>query len=175
MTGALNSGIIDFELVGDANEVTRMLVYLEAILSPPAMGAFLSLNVGPYLHDRARDRFMKEGDDVSGQWSPLATSTVEIRKRQGFGAGPINRRTGELESYIVDNPAAVTVNTQGATLQFPGKTSTKKSLVQKMETAQTGRANPLTKARPVLGMNGNDLAYVITTLAYFVQKGGGVV
>jgi hypothetical protein len=168
------AGLIDIELIGDTHQVDMMLAYLDRLLSPAGMGAFLGLNVGPYLQSRARDRFQQEGDDVSGPWAPLASSTVEIRQRQGqSGAGPINRRTGELEAYVTEGQFRIVAHSLGATLTYPGNTPGRQSILQKMETAQTGRVFPPTVPRPVLGMNERDLMYIVTTLAFFIERGGG--
>jgi hypothetical protein len=172
MTGPV--AFLDIELISDTAGVTAMLAYLDRVLSPGGMGAFLGLNIGPYLQSRARDRFQSEGDDVTGPWAPLASSTEEVRARQQVGpAHPINRRTGELERYITDGQFRVVAHSLGATLTFPGTTPARQSIRQKMEVAQQGRISPPTVARPVLGMNERDLAYVVATLAFFIERGGG--
>lgn len=170
----MTAGLIEIELVGDTTQVDMMLAYLDRILSPAGMGGFLGLNVGPYLQSRARDRFQSEGDDVTGPWAPLAPDTVEIRQRMGqMGDHPINRRTGELEDYVTQGQFRTVVHSLGATLTYPGNTPSRQSIRQKMETAQQGRISPPTVPRPVLGMNERDLMYVVTTLAFFIERGGG--
>jgi hypothetical protein len=165
---------LDFQIVGDRNGVQAMLARLDATLSPMGLSFFLKGTIGPWLRKRAADRFTSEGDDVTGKWAPLQPATQEIRARGDWpiGAGsPINKRTGELENYIIGSDSLVVPHTLGATLTFPGRKTTKRSVVQKMETAQKGRANPRTVPRPVLGMNERDLAYVVTMLAFHVKGG----
>ena len=167
-------GLIDIDLIGDLNSANLMLEYLERILSSTGMMAFLHLNVGPYIQSRTRDRFMSEGDDATGPWLPLSQSTVERRERMGLGGpGPINVRTGELEQWITQSQFMTSPHALGATLKYPGKDTGRKSLREKMATAQKGRVYPSTPPRPVLVLDERDLMYVVTTLAFFIQMGGG--
>lgn len=166
------TAFIDIEMVGDSAQVQRMLSYLNGLFSPPGMSAFLAATVGPYLESRARDRFMSEGDDVSGVWAPLESSTEEVRARYQVGAsGPINRRTGELEDYITGQGWGLTAHALGATLQFPKNPPRSQAVREKMTAAQTGRTSPPTVPRPVLGVNERDLAFVVTSLAFLIEKG----
>lgn len=172
------TAFLDIDIIGTTAQADRMLDYLYGILSPVSMGAFLGLNIGPYLQSRARDRFQQEGDDVSGEWHPLSQVTQEIRARAQYGPShPINQRTGELVDYITKSQFSVVASDVGAILTYPPKrtTSRRKSLRAKMTAAQRGKIKPRTPARPVLGMNETDLAFVITTLAFYIQKGGGKV
>jgi hypothetical protein len=162
-------GFIDIQIVGDSAGVQAMLTRLESKLMPPNIGAFLHVTVDPYLQKRASARFANEGDDVVGAWAPLQAATEGIRSSQGYGAAhPINRRTGILENYIVNAGGDVNVNPAGATLTFPGAPASGE-LADKVQTAQIGRANPDTVARPVLGLNDNDLLAVLTATALYIQ------
>lgn len=166
---------MDIEIVGDRNGVQAMLMRLETSTSPVGLAAFLHGAVGPMVLRRATQRFENEGDDVSGKWAPLANSTVEIREKSGFGAEhPINKRTGELEAYITGSGWNVTAAPAMATLRFPGKQTSKRSVREKMKTAQQGRSRPSTVPRPVLGLNEQDLLSVMTMLAFYIKSGGVV-
>lgn len=170
------TAFLDFQIVGDRNGVQAMLARLDSALSPVGLMFFLTGTVGPWVRHRAQERFQTEGDDVSGKWAPLAPATQEIRSRGEWPVGaasPINKRTGELENYITGSDALVVGHTLGATLTYPGTKTTRKSVLEKVKTAQQGRSNPRTPARPVLGLNERDLAYVVTMLAFHV-KGGRV-
>lgn len=164
-----NSGI-DVQIIGDSSGVQAMLNHLDTALNPVAIAGFLGATVDPYLRSRMKDRFAGEGDDVVGKWIPLAQTTQDIRQQQGYGAAhPINRRTGDLENYIVGSPNAISIHGLGATLTMPGNRPTGE-LKKKVETAQRGKANrPVTPPRPVLGMNEKDLAFVLTALAFHVK------
>jgi len=144
--------------------VQKSLTDLAVLLSPVGMTAFLGGQVGPYLARRAGERFQSEGDDVTGPWAPLKPATVQIRESQGYpGDHPINRRTGELEEWVVQGGWDAYPQGIGATLRFPGKTP-QGELRSKVETAQKGKGYPSTVARPVLGINERDMLFVIAAL-----------
>lgn len=167
------TAFIDFDIVGNERGVQAMLERLDSALSPVGLAAFLNLGVGPWVKQRAADRFASEGDDVSGKWAPLQESTIEIREHAGFeGAHPINKRTGELEAYITEGQIGITAGPGFASMRYPDNPPATKSLKQKVETAQRGRSNPNTVARPILGLNERDLAQVVTMLAFHVQGTG---
>lgn len=163
-------GFIDVEIIGDQRGVDHMLERLNVALSPVGLEAFLLSFVEPWLQGRAQERFQNEGDDVVGQWAPLKPATVMMRQEWGYGgAHPINRRTGDLEQYIVDSPARITQVGSGVVLTTPGNKATGE-LADKVTTAQVGRDYPNTVPRPVLGMNETDLAGVLGGLAQFIQE-----
>ncbi|SRR6266540_3903787 len=166
------TGFIEFDIVGNERGVQEMLNTIDSALSPVGLAAFLYGNVGTYVKKRASDRFMEQGDDVTGTWAPLAEATQEIRERAGYGATePINKRTGQLEEYITQGQMWVTTGPGYGMLQYP-KNTPDQALREKMSTAQRGRESPKTVARPVLGLNEQDLAVVLTMLAFHIQFEG---
>lgn len=175
-TSTKPGGFIDFEIVGDRHGVQQMLEVVDTALSPIGLAAFLYGVVGPWVQERAQERFTSEGDDVSGKWAPLKDVTVKIRESAPLnmedGSHPINKRTGELEEYITQGGVDVVSAPGAAVLKFPGKEVKTKSLREKLKTAQQGRTSPSTVARPVLGLNERDLAYTVTMLAFHVQGEG---
>lgn len=167
------TGFLDFEIVGNERGVQNMLEQLDSALSPVGLAAFLHGSVEPWIQQRAANRFANEGDDVSGKWAPLAEATIEIREHAGFGGShPINKRTGELEEYITQGSFDIQALPTMATLKYPKDPPKSGHLREKVKTAQKGKASPSTVARPVLGMNERDLTHVLTTLAFFIQRGG---
>lgn len=151
------------------------MLKVESNLNPAAIVGFLTGAVVPYLQKRGKARFEGEGDDVVGKWLPLTTGTQNIRESLGFpGAHPINRRTGELEEYIVGSSGMPTVMPGfGAGLEWPG-TPPGGELAAKVATAQGGASaaeNALndTPARPVLGINEQDMGAVIVMLTLFLM------
>jgi hypothetical protein len=54
-----------------------------------------------------------------------------------------------------------------AELEFPGSVPTGK-LHDKVKTAQEGSSSPLTPARPVVGVNEADLAFVLGAMATYL-------
>lgn len=156
-----------------SDPVEQVLMKLDTAISPTGLMGFLAGAAVPWVRERAQSRFASEGDDVSGKWRPLAPATQEIRSRGEWPVGatsPINVRTTELERYITQSNAAVWEHTLGATMKYPGTTPTRRSIVEKMRTAQKGRANPRTPARPVLGLNEKDLSAITGFLVIHVNE-----
>lgn len=136
---------------------------LIVLTSPNGMMSFLHTVIGPYLSKRAGERFASEGDDVTGPWAPLKEATIRIRETEGFAAGPINRRTGELENWVVQGGWNAYPTGFGASMRYPGREPSGE-LRRKVETAQKGRVYPSTEPRPVLGVNEADLLFTLTAL-----------
>lgn len=153
----------------DSRDSDRALERLIALLSPVGAAAFLGTTIGPYLSKRAKERFAGEGDDVVGEWAPLKPITIEMRHSQGFEGGPINRRTGELENWVVDGGWEAYPVGFGASMRYPKKAPSGE-LRKKVETAQKGRKSPNTVARPVLGVNERDLLFLQTSLTFAVNE-----
>lgn len=154
----------------ETGEIGRLLAGLGYGTSSAGTAAFLATTVAPYLRGRAERRFENEGDDVVGKWQELSAATQEWRENGGFVPDhPINRRTGELEEYIVGAPVGVFMTPGGASLTYPKDPPTNRGLQRKMETAQKGRGYPRTPARPVIGMNEADLAFMTTGLTLYLQ------
>ena len=164
-------------ITGDDAGVQRMLHTLDTALNPIAIAAFLKGSVAPYLQTRAKRRFELEGDDVTGAWQPLAPATEEIRSSSGYPAAhPINRRSGELEDYIVNGDGSSVPTALGGTLVYPEFTPLG-DLGSKLRVAQQGGSQPGyrdTPARPVLGVNEVDLSFVLLALSYHIKGQGGL-
>lgn len=159
-------GLLDIEV--DDESVERMLENTANALDTVGMYAFLYGTVGPWLRRRAEDRFAAEGDDVTGHWKPLEAYTQRVRAASGYGAEhPINKRTGELESYITSGGWDVFATPVLSTLVFPGNAPTPRQ-AEKVSTAQIGKNYPSTPARPVLGMNEVDLVFVMGALGVYI-------
>jgi hypothetical protein len=160
---------VDIEITGDDRPVNALLNRVLYTISPIGLEVFMDEMVEPWIKTRARDRFMDEGDDVSGAWAPLKPSTVLMRSQMGYGGdGPINKRTGELERYITDSDAKLTELGSGINFVYPGNKASGE-LADKVITAQVGKAFPNTVPRPVLGLNETDLEYVLTSISHFIQ------
>lgn len=163
-----SSGSVRIVVDVDSENVEQMLARTSLAVSSVGMFTFLSGVVGPWLKERAEDRFAAEGDDVSGKWAPLESYTQQVRSSGGYGAEhPINRRTGELENFITGGGWDVVSVAGFSQLTFPGNAPSAREAM-KVATAQIGAAHPSTPARPVLGVNGVDLAFVLAALATHV-------
>lgn len=153
----------------NSRSVDRSLDNLIMLMSPQGATAFLSTVIGPYLAKRGKARFDSEGDDVTGPWAPLKPATILMRQQSGFGSGPINRRTGELENWVIGDNGFSYPTGFGASMRFPGKKPSGE-LKKKVETAQKGRKSPSTVARPVIGVNENDLLFLMASMEFAVEK-----
>lgn len=143
---------------------------LAEILTPDGLALWLGSEVGEYLKKRAEARFASEGDDVTGPWAPLQDATVQIRLGQNFGgAHPINRRTGQLEDWVVNSGWRAYPTSMGGSLAYPDNTPTG-ILLEKVQTAQKGSDNPRTPPRPVLGVNENDMLYVLSMFGTYIAE-----
>lgn len=161
---------IDVEFIGPDEQVGIMLDRLAYVTSPVVLNQFLNTKIDPYLRMRMESRFQQEGDDVTGPWAPLSPVTEQFRTQFGFGAAhPINIRTGDLHDYIVGTPGMNVYDATGATLVLPGRPPEGKVLKKKLKTAQQG--DDRTPARPVLGMNLQDLTVVMGSLHAHITSG----
>lgn len=169
----LRVGAVDYEFLVENTTVEAMLFRLDTALNPVAIASFLGATVDPWLRGRAKARFTSEGDDVVGGWLPLAAATNEIRKNLGYAPEhPINVRSGALERYIVDSTHDIQVEpASSATLTMPGSSPDAKTAA-KVYGAQYGTNRA--PARPVLGMNDKDTAFVLTELSGFFAKTMGM-
>lgn len=164
----MSSSSVSLKITGNSNDLEAMLIRVTDALDVVGMYAFLNASVGPWLRQRAQARFANEGDDVVGQWAPLQSYTIALRQSMGYGGDhPINKRTGELENYIVNGGWDVMSTSVGSQLTYPGN-SPNVSEALKVATAQMGATYPSTQARPVLGLNEADLAFVLAALATHV-------
>jgi hypothetical protein len=154
-------------------DVERMLDRLNMAVSPVALAGFMQATVGPYLQQRAKARFRSEGDDASGKWAELSTTTHSFRINAGYAPDhPINRRTGRLENYITETQVGVQATASGgAQVTFP-KNPPRGATAEKLRTAQHGRHHPRTVPRPVLAINETDMGFMITALHQYIQNAG---
>lgn len=166
-------GILDVMIFAEHKSVKYQMNKIMKAISPTGIAGFLGGPVHQNLQRRASRRFKAEGgSEVGGSWAPLRPSTMEIRQNMGFPpSGPINRRTGRLEEYITGTPPNISVGPWGGGLLFPGGRMDRE-ILEKVGTAQAGKSDPSTPARPVLGMNHEDMAQTLTALGYWIYSGG---
>lgn len=164
------SFVITFEL--EKQYLDMLVMELGQRLDGVALSAWLSKVVSPYIRARIAVRFAGEGDDVSGSWNPLTVATQQIRMNQGFGPGPINRRYGQLYEFLMNSPGISVAAGFGAELNHPGPVGDWRTKV-KLQTAQSGKANPRTPARPVIGLNNNDYLFISSELTAYLIEGFG--
>jgi len=158
------------EFSTDFHDTDLALERLVLLLAPQGMASFLQLEIGPYLRERAKQRFRDEGDDVTGDWAPLQEATINIRESQNIpGEHPINRRHGGLENWVVDGGWNAYPAGFGGALRYPAHEPSGKTR-EKAITAQSGSVSPASVPRPVLGVNEKDLIFVATALAFSIHE-----
>lgn len=164
------SSSASIQITVDESDVERLLRNVGDALDTVGIYAFLHSSVGPWLRERAENRFANEGDDVVGNWEPLSPATNLMRADQGFPPEhPINHRTGELERYITRSGWDIMTSPTLSVLKFPGGPPPGGELANKVRTAQAGSFNPATVPRPVLGLNEADLAFTLAAMATFIS------
>jgi hypothetical protein len=165
----------------DANHTMLMFIRMGVAVSPQMTRVFMGRHVYPYLADRARRRFRSEGDDASGRWAALAFNTGRIRRSKGFPAWhPINKRTGELESFATGSYRISGM--ENLTLTMPGNRGNARQQ-SKLRVAQKGghvksdrgarRMGPSrpAPARPVLAVGFRDSSELTLALLRWIQQG----
>lgn len=162
----------------DTSEVDESLRKVGFAVSHTGLGAFHFSKVRPFLQQRIDARFAGEGDDAVGKWRQLAFNTGLIRRSQGFPAWhPINRRTGQLQSVIRNSYRITRMDTATLTIpdRVPRLVNEKLSVAQKGGSRKAGRYGPNrpAPARPVLGLSAADSAFIVPSLARWIESGGG--
>lgn len=171
------SRTLDVQFIGDDKGVQELLNRMQVGFSTTAMAAFLGTTIGPWLQQRAKDRFRNEGDDVSGKWKTLESSTQEIRRQGNWMVGPahpINVRTHEMENYVTGSAGDAIPVGPVAQLTFPDRRrGASPELQKKMRTAQKGakqKGFKNTPPRPVIGLGVQDLTFTIAALNLYADR-----
>lgn len=161
--------MLNIQMQLESETLLGLLTRLETAHSPEALTIFMQASIGPYLRQRARNRFANEGDDASGPWAPLADTTRVFRESMGYAPDhPINVRTHALEQYITGAQVGVSpTSTEGAILTFPENPPTGET-ERKLKTAQYGKYAPKTVPRPVIAVNEVDVAFATTALQDYI-------
>lgn len=156
---AIRSGV-GVSLEDDSVEV--MLADLALATSPESYALFLREDVQRYFTDEADHRFAQEGAR-SGVWAPLSRLTQYQRALQGYSPEhPINKRTGDLETYVTKTEG--TVATAGFETSWTWPPATDPLTTEKFAVAQGGRKGGRTPARPVIEADSTDLEAVLLLL-----------
>lgn len=173
------SRTVSIDFIGDDKGVQQLLRRMEVGFSTLGMAAFLGTTVGPWLQQRAKDRFQNQGDDVVGHWKTLELSTQDIRRNGPWNVGPahpINVRTHEMENYVTGSAGDAIPVGPIAQLTFPDRNrGGSKELQKKMKTAQKGakqKGFKNTPARPVIGLGVQDLTFTMAMLHLYADRVG---
>lgn len=155
----------------DASQAQKALTRLEYNLSNQSLERLLHDDFAVWLQHRAEGRFGTEGDEVVGKWQPLQLATLLIRARQGFPTAPINVRTGQMKAFLTGSFGDVNPRAGGILLEWPSSRNYGTGLLEKLQTAQFGRDDPPTVARPVAGVGELDSIYMVGELTAHLMSG----
>lgn len=163
--------LLDAEVVGDRFSSMAMVRALFAKLEPAPMSGWLIGFAMPVAKQGSMQTFASESDPKGDPWAALAPSTIEDRINQGYGAGPIQQRTGELHSYFAEAEAAITATTIGVSMQWPGNAPSGDRLPYKVGSAQAGNRRTGAPPRPILGLTLQDGAVITERLFLYLMSG----
>lgn len=156
----------------DTLDVDRMIERVMLSLSGPNLERFLFDQGHEHFERRIVNRFAVEGDSASGWWPELSDATMEIK--EALGAEPYsNVRTSDM-FHTVTEEADFWFADNYAEMILPGKAA-HGLVAEKIRTAQEGKAtNPIsnfgpTPPRPILAVDEQDLAQVMTDLTTFIM------
>ena len=167
LTPATNSNV---SVTVDERESKALLDAIEQTLMGHNLYQYLRDHMQPYVRLRTAHRFRAEGDDASGPWAPLMAATQQIREHAGFPPmHPINRRTGELENFLLRGVIDQSWTPDSAIMRYPGTPPTH-ALREKLKTAQQGRARPRTVPRPVVKANAADMSYFTNNFLFWFGR-----
>lgn len=113
---------------------------------------------------KAIDMFNSETDPQGEAWKPLAEATKQIRVSLGYPPGPINERSGRLRDYLVTAKSDILGSSDSViSYAYPSRGFPPADLMGAFE--QASGLNPKAPtARRVVGMNEQDVAFVLATL-----------
>lgn len=160
---------LHFEVLEE--DVLAALAAMARATGSASLAMFLETVMEEWFEMRAARRFATEGDSASGKWEELLfPETHDIREAKGFPrAHPINRRTGELQDWVLTAGGTVSPfgSGDGAILTWPDL-PTSDELRTKYDTAQRGKPNPYTPPRPVVAMDMVDLERALDALEKWI-------
>lgn len=161
----------------DDRRLAAQVAQLRHRLSNDGLEEFLEDIADPYLKDRVSSRFASEGDDAVNQWLPLDPTTVRIRQALGYGgAHPINVRTRDMISYLMNSGPETGIYPDGMELTFPAR-GAPTPVQEKIETAQMGKPFPNTPPRPVVALSNTDSDDLTMLLSDYIMESlmGGII
>lgn len=151
----------------DTSSADKILALAEGALSFKRLGIVLETLVVDYFQQRTERRFAMGGDNASGGWDDLHPATVLIREAEGFDAGPINVRSGELKRSVMTSPGEVEATDIQAELRWPTSDVTSQPKYMGAQQGVPFNPNPLygpTVPRPVVAIDETDAVMVMGIL-----------
>lgn len=148
--------LLDIQFDGDITSSLAMIERTRLRLSAAPLAGWMNSFVDPFLKTRTAMNFASESAPKGDPWAPLAPSTIQRRLDEGYAAGPIQYRTGEMYDYFTTNRSDVTAMVSGVKLTYPSEAKPPGKLKYKIGSAQSGNMRTGAPPRPVLGMTLQD-------------------
>lgn len=111
-----------------------------------------------YFTNKTASMFRMERDVIGEKWAPLAPATKSWRTSLGFPVAPINTRTGKMRDYMTPAKADIVGTNDTVSYAFPRRSAPPNDMLIRLKQAGGEMKGP---ARTVVGMSGEDAAYVI--------------
>lgn len=165
MAGSLG---ISVDFVAEYSEAIAMIERMKLRLSASGVAAWMLSEVQPYFHLRSANSFVREVDPYGDPWAALAPSTIDSRISQGFNAGPIQYRTGELYDFFAGASSDIIATQLGTQMVFPGQGQMSGDLPYKVGSAQAGNARTGAPPRPIIGITIQDAEHILMGLYEYV-------
>lgn len=121
----------------------------------------------PTIREIHKQVFATEGSAGRGAWAGLSPRTIAQRKRLGFGAGPILKRTGALEDHVLTTPAQITRDGDGYELRIQPDPSV--GGVKKYRALALGYAKNSLPGRPMVAIGPTGARKFTTQLARLLR------
>lgn len=159
--------VVRLETVMDISRPQLRLKAFQDKVDGAGLAAFMQGFAAPYLQDRVHERFEQQGDRASGKWMPLAQSTIARREKKGYVPIKINERTGVMRRWIEQAPGSIKAVKYAAILEWPGKPFIS-TTARKLKTAQFGKKEPWTWARPIVAFDSADLLTILVAMEQWI-------
>jgi len=157
----------------DASHASHMLDQVIDAMSDGQVQVFFDDTVESWLQERATARFRSQGDDASLPWAALSAATIRTRLREGYRAGPINLREGDLMEYVIHSHGRTENLGEEIVFNFPGS-DVQGDLGAKLAGAQLGtkggKGGKGAPARPVLAVGEMDQQYILASFWQHIER-----
>jgi hypothetical protein len=171
----------DVTIVVEDEQVRNVIYRLDIATMVIGMSMWANSVVDPWLQQRARNRFVAQGDGASGKWKPLTEFTQEWREMQGYSPDPINIRSGALAEWLIfeADGTFMEVGNHAGVYYWPGVHLPYDDFIAaKLHTANIGRKrgenkmlpNATTPKRPVVAIDSTDVLALLTSYHDFIVE-----
>lgn len=160
--------LIELEFLGEIDASLAMIERTRLKLSAAPLAGWMSGFVDPFLKTRTAMNFAAESSPKGDPWASLAPSTIQRRLDEGFPAGPIQYRTGEMYNFLTEGRSDLTAMASGVKMVYPSEKTPPGKLKYKVGSAQAGNMRTGAPPRPVMGLTLQDGEAIMMGLFEYV-------